>query len=290
MSRLSRTLAAATAALLLAAGAAHTAPAIWAVKDADSTIYLFGTVHVTSADTQWRTPFYDRIYAEAGEVWLEADVLTNLDQARADMAAEGLDEEGRLKQRIGSRDFKRLVKVLKPLGMDAKVAAHLEPWFAAIMVLGVNLSGSGLQTDTGAEAAVTTAAQRDKKPVRYFETVLDQVHALAGMSEDSQVAFLREILKGGQETPAAVNDMAAAWVAGDEATLAEEVVAEMKRQQPEMYAALFRTRNLAWAEKLDAEMKGSGIDLVTVGAGHLLGEDGVPALMRAKGYTVERVQ
>ena len=290
MKRLSRTLAAACAALLCAAGSAQAAPAIWAVKDADSTIYLFGTVHVTSADTQWRTPFYDRVYAEAGEVWLEADVFTGMEQARAEMAAEGLDAQGRLQARIGRRDFARLVKTLQPTGLDAKLAARLQPWFAAIMVLGANLSGSGLQTETGAETTVNAAAAADHKPVRYFETVGDQVQALATMSEASQVAFLHEILKGGKEAPAAVNAMAAAWAAGDENALAEQVVAEMKKRAPEMYAALFRTRNLAWAEKLDAEMHGSGVDLVTVGAGHLLGEDGLPALMRAKGYTVERVQ
>lgn len=278
------------AALALAASPVSAAPALWAVKDADSTIYLFGTVHVTSADTAWRTPLYDRAYAEAGEVWLEADVFTDMEQLRLDMAAEGLDEEGRLEQRIGKRDFARLVKALKPLGVDAPVARHLEPWFAAVMLLGANMSGSGLQTETGAEQTVTDAAARDQKKVRYFETVGDQVQALATMSEASQVGFLRDILAVGKDTPAAVDEMTDAWVAGDEGKLTEEVIAEVKRQSPEMYEALFRRRNLVWLAELEQEMKGSGVDLVTVGAGHLLGEDGLVALLRAKGYSVDRVQ
>jgi uncharacterized protein YbaP (TraB family) len=291
MFKFARPLAGLCAAMLaLAAVPAQAAPAIWAVKDADSTIYLFGTVHVTTADTVWRTPLYDRAYAEAGEVWLEADVFTDMEQLRLDMAAEGLDDEGRLERRIGKRDFARLVKALKPLGVDAAVARHLEPWFAAVMLLGANMSGSGLQTETGAEQTVTDAARRDGKGLRYFESVSDQVQALATMSEDSQVTFLRDILKVGKDTPAAVNEMTAAWIAGDEGRLTEEVIAEVKRQSPEMYEALFRRRNLVWLGELEHEMAGSGVDLVTVGAGHLLGDDGLVALLHARGYAVERVQ
>lgn len=280
---------AAALALLLVAAPAQAAPAIWAVRDADSTLYLFGTVHITSADTAWRTPLYDRIYQEAGEVWLELD-LTDMGAMRARIAREGIDPEGRLEARIGKADFDRVLALLAPYGLDAGAVRRLQPWYAGLQVLYANIAGTSLQAETGAEVTVTAAAQADGKPMRYLETVMDQVHALSDQSEVSQVAFLREMLASGGETTAAVNEMADAWSAGDETRLTEEVIAAVKAAQPEMYDALFRRRNLAWAETLDAEMRGAGVDLVTVGAGHLLGDEGLVALLRAKGYRVERVQ
>jgi uncharacterized protein YbaP (TraB family) len=247
-------------------------------------------VHVTAADAQWRTPAWDQAYAEAGEIWLEADVFSDQAGLAADMAAQGVDLQGRLKERIGRRDFARLVKALKPMGIDAKTAARLQPWFAGVMVLGANLAGSGMQTETGAESSVVARANADHKPLRYFESISDQIGFLASMSEDAQVRFLREMLKSGGGTPEMVGDMTQVWLAGDEDRLTREVVDAMRKDEPEMYDALFRRRNLAWADKLAVEMQGSGVDFITVGAGHLLGRDGVPELMRARGFEVVRVQ
>jgi uncharacterized protein YbaP (TraB family) len=79
-------------------------------------------------------------------------------------------------------------------------------------------------------------------------------------------------------------------MAGDLARLGPELVGEMRAESPAFYEAVLRRRNLAWADALTQEMAGGGVELVNVGALHMVGADGLPALMKARGFTVERVQ
>ena len=82
----------------------------------------------------------------------------------------------------------------------------------------------------------------------------------------------------------------AAWERGDLATLERVVIDEFKAEAPEAYDVIFTQRNMAWTEALMVELEGSGVDFVAVGAGHMLGDDGLVALLRARGVSVERVR
>ena len=84
--------------------------------------------------------------------------------------------------------------------------------------------------------------------------------------------------------------MAAAWESGDLATLERMVVDDLRREYPDFYRVLLVERNNAWVEVLARELEGEGVDFVAVGAGHMLGRDGVIAQLRRRGYTVERME
>ena len=76
-----------------------------------------------------------------------------------------------------------------------------------------------------------------------------------------------------------------AWMAGDVSRLARETTA-MRDTAPAMFRRLIVQRNMAWTATLDARLKGKGRTVVVVGAGHLVDEDGLPARLRALGYSV----
>ena len=89
----------------------------------------------------------------------------------------------------------------------------------------------------------------------------------------------------------ALQDLERAWLKGDMNRLGSALVDPMKAERPELYQALLLRRNLAWADRLDAVMRqGRGTDLVVVGALHMAGNEGLPALMKARGYAVRRLQ
>nr|MBP6688803.1 TraB/GumN family protein [Hyphomonadaceae bacterium] len=81
-----------------------------------------------------------------------------------------------------------------------------------------------------------------------------------------------------------------AWEHGDERALEHAVVEETRTDYPELYQMLFVDRNNAWMAELSREMEGSGVDFIAVGAGHIIGRDGLVAQFRARGYRVERVR
>jgi uncharacterized protein YbaP (TraB family) len=125
--------------------------------------------------------------------------------------------------------------------------------------------------------------------MRSFETIEQQLGFFSGLDEETQRAFLREAIEEAEEGPAMIREMTTAWERGDLDTLERSVVDDTREEYPDVYEALFVRRNNAWMEVLVRELNGSGVDFVAVGAGHLLGPDGLVAQLRRRGYTVERV-
>jgi len=274
-----------------AAGAAGAAPALWRVSDVDSQVYLFGTIHALKSDQGWRTPLYDRVLAEAGTVWFETD-----------LASGDPDTIRLLVQRYGSDPDRPLSRKLAPTDLDAlahqtdlRRINHLRPWVAALMLSMQPSLAKGASVEKGADVTVSRSARGEAKRIRTFETMEDQIRMFASLPEPSEVRYLTDVIHDRNGTrrrrPSEPASLETAWRVGDLARLGVRLVGEMKAENPPLYDALLKRRNLAWADALSAEMAGSsGVELVNVGALHLVGEDGLPALLAARGYRVERVQ
>ncbi|WP_334161900.1 TraB/GumN family protein [Phenylobacterium sp.] len=271
-------------------GPVSAAPALWVVKDADSEIYLFGTLHALDPATRWRTPAYDAVLARAGTVWFEAD----LDTADPRTIGRILDTYGKDPDRPLSR--KLSAQDLAALGRHVDVARidHLRPWAAALMLSMQPMLGRGARVEAGADMTVTRAARRSAKTVRAFETLEDQARLFAGLSERAEVQYLSDVIRQRSQGPRLslrpAPSLEQAWAAGDLARLGPALVGELRDENPGLYEALLKRRNLQWAEQLAGEMSGAGVELVNVGALHMVGEHGLPALLAARGFAVERVQ
>jgi uncharacterized protein YbaP (TraB family) len=273
------------------AGAADAAPALWVVKDANSEIYLFGTLHALEPGAQWRTPAYDAAYAQATTVWFEADL-------------QGGDPQtvGRIVARYGVDPARRLSEKLPPdqvqaLGRQVDLARidHLRPWAAAMMLSMQPMLSRGVSVEAGADLTMTRAARDAAKTVRTFETLEDQARLFAGLSEPVELRYLSDVIRE-RGAPRRLTlhpgegSLEQAWLAGDMGRLGPRLIGDMRAENPDFYEALLKRRNLAWADALTREMAGAGVELVNVGALHMVGADGLPALMAARGFTVERVQ
>jgi uncharacterized protein YbaP (TraB family) len=125
--------------------------------------------------------------------------------------------------------------------------------------------------------------------MRALETAEQQVDQLAGLSEPLQMQMLLGSIDEAARGATMVDALAAAWSQGDLETLAGLVNDDMRRTYPELFEVVFVRRNEAWVETLLQELEGSGTDFVAVGAGHLLGAEGLVERLRAQGVRVERV-
>ncbi|HVI31376.1 TraB/GumN family protein [Phenylobacterium sp.] len=272
------------------AGAAAAAPALWVVRDADSEIYLFGTLHALDPATRWRTPVYDAALARAGTVWFEAD-LDTADPRTIGRILEtyGKDPDRPLSRKLPPQDLVALSRHVDVARID-----HLRPWAAALMLSMQPMLERGARVEAGADMTVTRAARRTAKTVRAFETLEDQARLFAGLSEPAELQYLCDVIRQRSGGPRLalrpVASLEQAWAAGDLARLGPALVGELRDQNPGLYEALLRRRNLQWAEQLAGEMSGAGVELVNVGALHMVGEHGLPTLLAARGFAVERVQ
>ena len=290
MVRWMRRLAVAAGAVLvgwLGAGVAAAAPALWRVSDADSQIYLFGTLHVLSPSARWRTPLYDAVLARSGTVWFEADLESgDPETVRLLFQRYGSDPDTPLSHKLPPADVQALARQT-----DLSRIEHLRPWAAALMLSVRPVLGRGASADAGADMAVTRVARSGGKTIRTFETLEDQARMFASLPQASEVRYLTDVVRERSRhrlpLPPGPASLERAWLAGDMAKLGSSA---LKADNPALYEALLRRRNLAWADQLTAEMAGSGVELVNVGALHMAGADGLPALMAARGFKLERVQ
>lgn len=268
---------------------APTAPALWVVRDADSTLYLFGTIHLLRPGTPLGARV-DAARATAEEVWTEIDMSPeSVAAAGAAMIAAGFEAERPLSSYLTEQDAARLNAVLAANGLPAERFAAMRPWLAGLLLGLAPAMRDGFDAGAGADAQVGAAAQRAGQRMRYLETAGEQVSLLSGLSEATQVALLLDAITQAEGGASFMDALSGAWSQGAEAALNDHVVLQMRAQSPELYAALIVRRNTAWMETIEGEMAGAGVDFVAVGAAHVIGPDGLVAMLRARGYTVTRV-
>jgi uncharacterized protein len=274
------------------ASAAQAAPAMWRVTSPTSEVYLFGTLHALQPGDHWRTPAYDAAYAKAQTVWFEVD-LGGADPASVGLIVNryGVDPERGLSEKLAAADL----RVLQGEA-DMNRIEHLRPWAAALMLSMQPVLAGGAQVQAGADVTITRQARAGGKQIKTFETLEDQARMFASLPEPVEIQYLADVIHQRHAQPQRISlnsggsSLESQWLAGDLARLGPGLVGELAHDNPSLYDVLLKRRNLAWADKLTAEMAGSGVELVNVGALHMVGSDGLPALLAARGFKVERVQ
>lgn len=267
-------------------------PALFVVRDADSAIYLFGTVHVRRPGSGWGGPAAQAALFESDEVWTEIDIDPDAgarSQAiimRLGMAPRDLP----LSRRLSEAENRRLDALLAQLRLPRAMIEPMQPWFAGITLSIIPMMQAGYDPNAGVDQMIDTAAEAAGKRMRAFETLEQQLNFMAGLSEAAQREMLLDAIDQGAKGAEELDGMSAAWETGDLDALEELVVEDTRKNYPELYGLLIRARNDAWMDVLTQELNGSGVDFVAVGAGHIVGRDGLVAQFRARGFTVERVE
>jgi uncharacterized protein YbaP (TraB family) len=286
-----RLLAAGLAVCALAcATAASAAPAMWEVRDHDTRIYLFGAMHVLQPNVKWRTRAFDRAYAQAEKIWFETRADADPAEVQALVDRYGVDPERTLTEKLPPRTVATLKAALERDGGSLDRVDRLRPWAAAMMLSVLPMTQKGASVQAGADATVTRQARAAEKPIATFETLEQQIRLFAALPEAVEVQYLDDVATETLTPPRNGVALQSAWLRGDMNKLGPLVVDVMKRDRPALYEALLKRRNEAWAEALVAEMAKPGVELVAVGALHMAGDDGLPALMAARGFQVRRVQ
>lgn len=265
-------------------------PALWVIKDEDSTLYLFGSVHVLRPTTGWASPRVTAAFDSASDIWFE---ISNPDDQAAIVPLiqqHGLSPETPLSSRLTPEEMAELDAAATTMGASAAQMDPMKPWLAALTLSVAPLVKAGYDPKSGVELVLKARAEAAGKPIHGFETLDKQVGLLAGLPDDVQLAFLRETLKDYQDATAVLDAMVEAWSTGDVATLGRIMVEEMKADSPALYKALLVDRNTDWADQIQTLLQGSGTAFIAVGAGHLAGSDSVQAILQSRGVTVEAVE
>jgi len=267
-------------------------PALWKVGDADTTIYLFGTVHVLPPELVWRTAAIDKALGEAKAIYFETDITP--DPAKLISFVQGIGmypPSESLSDRLKPVDRTAMAAAAEKLDYPLAALDRMKPWFAAVNLSEAMITNAGYDVDSGVERKLSPDAVSQGKEVRKLETVEEQLMVFADLPEDVQIQFLMDGVRQMEEEAKTLDDMVKTWARGDTDHLNKIMIEQDLAESPQIYDALLVKRNSNWVKKLDELIKGEpGTFFVAVGAAHLIGKDSVIAQLAPLGYTAERVE
>ena len=291
--RLIKTLAAAflaSAPAVAAPALPDAEPAMWVVKDSDTTIYLFGTFHALDGKRDWFNDEVKQAFDASDDVVLEIITPENPASLRATMAQRAMDRSGRtLTSKLSPEGRVRLAAVLKNHGLPPTALDGFKPFFASLTVATLQFGKMGMGAQHGAETVIKKAMAGTTKRLGAVETVDEQLNILDSLPEPEQLRMLESALKDDTDTPKEIKAMLDAWTNGDAATVARMIQLSDK-ESPNFFKLMFTDRNARWTHWVQRRLKSPGTVFMAVGAGHLAGDRSVVAMLQRQGHKVRRVQ
>jgi hypothetical protein len=273
-----------------APAAAVARPALWTLSDADTTIYLFGTIHALPEGADWRTPALDRALAASEELVTEIRLEGNESAAVGAFTRLGLASGlPPALQRVPEAKREALREAIAGIGLPMAAADRLKTWALAVTVAQVLFQRAGLNPELGVERILTADFAARGKPMSALETVEEQLGFFDSLPEESQRAFLEGVLETPEEVRREFDAMLRAWRSGDTDAIARTFNDEETLSR-DLREILLVRRNARWAEWLQRRLERPGTIFVAVGAGHLAGDDSVQDMLRRRGLTTRRVQ
>lgn len=263
-------------------------PALWKVADADTTIYLFGTVHVLPKDVEW----YDTTIAAAFEgsdmlvTEIPMDAASEAGMQSLVMAKGMLPAGTTLRSLLNPEQTTQYTAALAKLGAPPEAFHPMKPWLVGLTFSLLPVMQSGYDPNSGVEKVLLSKA--GNKPTGALETAEFQLGIFDGMTNDAQVTFMMEAATEMDKAKPMLDRMVAEWAKGDADKLAEVMNEGM--DDPKVAEALLYNRNANWAEWIDTRLDQPGTVFIAVGAGHLAGAKSVQDLLSQKGIKVTRVK
>jgi hypothetical protein len=264
-------------------------PALWTVRGRKGTMYLLGSIHVLPPDLQWRTPQIDAALQAADVFVFEIPMdATQTADIQAFVKQNGYLPPGTaLPSLLDSDTRKDYDAALNLTHVPPEKITKMRPWLALLVLETGIVTEQHLSAEAGVDRQVYAVALGHKgAEIRPLETAEQQLRLLMPEDQSLEVQEFDAGLKDLLNETTSVNDLVNAWAQGHVAKLNDLMNSGFK-ENPRAEKTLFDDRNRAWVKKLEAMLNEKHTVFVTVGAGHLAGPKGVPALLRADGYRVD---
>ena len=261
-------------------------PAIWVVRDADTTVYLFGTIHLLKPGLDWFNGPVKAAYDASDELVIEM-VEPDAATSQAATLKLGVDPSGTtLRDKLTPDARAAYEAALASLDVPAANFDQFRPWLAGLTLSVLPLIKAGFDPSAGVERAILAG---NTKPVQGLETLEEQLGFFAGLSEADQIAFLNstvDSLDGYQEE---IDELVDAWSKGDVDRVAGLMNEGMDNSTPAVEKVLLTDRNRRWADWIAKRMAMPGTVFLAVGAGHLAGPNSVQAQLANRRLTATRI-
>jgi uncharacterized protein YbaP (TraB family) len=253
-------------------------------------VYLLGSIHALPETVRWRSPEIEAAIDKADvfgfEIAMDANAMAS---ARTIIQQKGILPEGQsLRAMLSPEAQTNFDKAVATSGIPAAAIDRMRPWLAALtLTVTQMLKQSAASPTSGIDMVMTREAVARNKEQVYMETFEDQLKLMMPEGDDLEIKPFESALKLIVTQNFSLEKLLGAWGSGDSGKIEGMFKDQLKGHDKER-RMLLDDRNKAWVKKietmLDTEDK---VFFITVGAGHLVGKDGVPNLLRRAGYKVD---
>jgi uncharacterized protein YbaP (TraB family) len=264
---------------------------LWKVQSKTNTVYIFGSIHYLKKEMYPLEDKIEKAFKESDVLAVEADV-TNVEKLDVQKLFGGAfyPENDTLEKHLSPRTYAILKKELNELGASLEAANKYKPWFLAISLVSLEISKLGFDPNYGIDRYFLSKASETKK-ILELESLEYQFHLSSSLSEKDQELFLVYTLKDIKVLEKELDRLVKAWRTGDERgveSIITKTVKEDKRLVP-IFEKFIYERNRNMASKIEDYLKTKETYFVVVGAGHLVGRQGIIQILKSKGFTVEQL-
>jgi len=263
---------------------------MWEVAGTKNSVYLLGSIHLLRKEDYPLPTALDTAYADADVIIMEVD-MDDLDPIAAQTAFTTygiLHDDRTLRDLMGVKLYEQAVAAADAIDMPLDMLSKTEPWYAAMTVEIMMLNRIGFDPALGIEMYMMSKAQDDGKRIDGFETVVEQIQILDGMSIEAQRGMLMATLTESAKLRETMDELIDAWRHGDVAHLESGMLDELAKHE-ELNKALITDRNRRWVDRIETLLADDDNYLIVVGALHLIGLDGVPRQLERNGYHVQQL-
>lgn len=261
---------------------------LWTVQSDSGLLYLAGSVHALPADVYPLNPAFERAFEASDTLVEEIDMSAGDIASLAPMImAKGMYLDGRTFESAVSKETYALVSKQLDNPSMQQLIRNMKPWMVMLMLTAMRVQQAGLDVNLGLDRYFFEKATTAGKTIVGLETAESQIDRFDAMPEDVQEQLLRTALEDIDAQERELATIVKAWQGGDAAALAEVLLGGFKRY-PAAYQSLIVERNNNWVPQLEQCLTRATPCLVVVGAAHLVGPDGLLALLQKRGYRVEQ--
>ncbi|PYE34651.1 hypothetical protein DFP83_102397 [Idiomarina fontislapidosi] len=251
----------------------------------DKTLWIMGTVHAAKGDGFALSEHAQDALAQSDVIWMEV-APEKLKNAQAAFMAHAMRSEGTLEENVDRETWQAFTQVAQQYGIPEQNLNPLNAWFAQIVLVATAINQAGYVQEAGVESKIEQFAEANNLPIKGLETVERQIDALVQAQSDvGEQEIIEQTLTEIDKVNEVLDEIIASWQQGDLAVLGKYLNDSMPDQMAE---ELLYKRNREWIAKLATDNQ-SDIAFIAVGAGHLVGDEGVLTLLEQKGYDVNPV-
>jgi uncharacterized protein YbaP (TraB family) len=263
---------------------------LWKVQGDHNTVYLLGSIHVLSKQAYPLKPALERAFIDANQVVFEIDLTRFTRQKfKKEFSRTALYPSGQsLSKKLSPQTIELLNRVLPGYGLSLKNVERFKPWFVAEALSSRTLEMAGFTDRLGIDLYFYHKAKAAGKPVLGLETLRDQAEIFDRFNDEQNERYLVSTLSGLPAYIEMIRRLVDAWKDGD-VRLLDQLLNQDKRADPLTHDTLFARRNSKWIPEIERFAHGNGNYLIVVGAGHLVGDDGLVAQLRQAGFSVHQL-